>query len=232
MCDMTHLYVRHDSFICVTWLIHRCGMTHSHVRQDSFLCVTWLIICVTWLIHMCDMTHSCVWHDSSIRVPWLIICVTWLIHTCAMTHYRYDTTRPHISHDSSIYLTCCSGPLSGGVRGSASPLCDMTHLHPWHDASAYLTRFIHMSHMTQWAVEWWSRGSAGPALFRFWGACSAGGADGHDCQLLQVLKFIWKCDIYTNATPYTWPIYVCVCIYTYIYTTQYVCIRISIQPNV
>ena len=49
MCDMTHLYVWHDSFICVTWLIHMCDMTHS---------------CVPWLIHMCDMTHSCVCHDS------------------------------------------------------------------------------------------------------------------------------------------------------------------------
>jgi len=34
-CDMTHLYVWrthlyvwHDSFICVTWLIHTCDMTH------------------------------------------------------------------------------------------------------------------------------------------------------------------------------------------------------------
>jgi len=30
----------------------------SYVWHDSF-------ICVTWLIHMCDMTHSYVWHDSS-----------------------------------------------------------------------------------------------------------------------------------------------------------------------
>jgi len=26
MCDMTHSYVCHDPFICVTWLIHMCGM--------------------------------------------------------------------------------------------------------------------------------------------------------------------------------------------------------------
>jgi len=61
------LYVGHDSFIRVTWLIHMCyDMTHC---------------CVTWLIHMCDMTvrrdlatghdslmydmaRSFVWHDS------------------------------------------------------------------------------------------------------------------------------------------------------------------------
>ena len=29
VCDMTHSYVWHDSFICVTWLTHMCDMTHS-----------------------------------------------------------------------------------------------------------------------------------------------------------------------------------------------------------
>jgi len=43
MCDMTHSYVWHDSFICVTWLIHMCDMTHSYVWHDSFICVTWLM---------------------------------------------------------------------------------------------------------------------------------------------------------------------------------------------
>ena len=59
MCDMTHLYVRHDSFITETWLIYACDITHSCVWHDSF-------IRVTWLIHACDTTvsHWCVWHDS------------------------------------------------------------------------------------------------------------------------------------------------------------------------
>jgi len=91
MCDMTHSYVWHDSFICVTWLnhmcdIHMCDTTHSYVWHDSFICA--------WLIHMCDMTrsrvrHSYVWHDS-------FICVTWLIHMCDMTH-------SHVWHDSLIW---------------------------------------------------------------------------------------------------------------------------------
>ena len=52
-------YARHDSFICVTWLIYMCDMTHSYTwYDDSFLCVT-------WLIHMCDMTHPCVSRDVS-----------------------------------------------------------------------------------------------------------------------------------------------------------------------
>jgi len=79
MFGMTHSYVWHDSFICVTWLVYTCdmtiricGMANLYVWHDSF-------ICVTWLLHMFDMTHSYVWHDS-------FKCVTWLIHTCDMTH--------------------------------------------------------------------------------------------------------------------------------------------------
>jgi len=45
----------------VRYIIHMCDMTHSYVWHDSF-------ICVTWLIHMCDMTHSYVWHASFISV--------------------------------------------------------------------------------------------------------------------------------------------------------------------
>jgi len=79
VCDKTHSYVWHDSFICATWLIHMCDLTHSYVWHDSF-------ICVTWLIHMCDMTHSYVRHDS-------FICVTWLIHICDVTYsYMCDMT--------------------------------------------------------------------------------------------------------------------------------------------
>jgi len=84
MCDMTHSCAWHDSVKCVTWLSHVCDMTHSYVWHDSF-------ICVTWLIHVCDMTHSYSWHDS-------FICVTWLFHVCDMTHSC-------VWHDSFICVT-------------------------------------------------------------------------------------------------------------------------------
>ena len=69
MCDMTHSYVWHDSFVCVTWHIRMCDMTHSYVWHDS-------LTCVTWLIHMCDthMTHT--WHTHD----------THMTHTWHMTH--------------------------------------------------------------------------------------------------------------------------------------------------
>jgi len=50
MCDMTHSYVWHDSFIFVTWLVRMCDMICLYVWRDAF-------ICVTWLVHICDMTY-------------------------------------------------------------------------------------------------------------------------------------------------------------------------------
>jgi len=106
-CDMTHSHEWHDSFMCVTWLMH--DMTHSCVWHDSCMSATrgicmcdvthWFVsqdafTCVTWLIHMCVLTHSYLtnsylWHDSHVHV-------TWLIHTC-------DTTR-HVT----CVAVCCS----------------------------------------------------------------------------------------------------------------------------
>ena len=123
VCDIIHSCVSHDSFICVTWLIHPCDMTHSH---DSFICVTWLIhmcdmthsyawhdsfICVTWLIHMRDMTHSYAWHDS-------FICVPWHIHMCAIKHsYMRDMTRSNMWVDCVVERRVCGGRGLGGEGG-------------------------------------------------------------------------------------------------------------------
>jgi len=137
MCGMTHSYVWHDSFICVTWLIYTCGMTHSYVWHDSFICVAWLIhmcgmthlyvchdssICVPWLIHMCGMTHSYVWHDSFIHVTWLLyMCATshvtrtnpprtyiWVTsHTCMRRMTSYASV---VSHISTSHVTRTNPP--------------------------------------------------------------------------------------------------------------------------
>jgi len=85
--DMTHSYVWHASFICVTWLIHMCDLTDSYVWHDSFMRVT-------WLIHMCDTTHSYVWH-ASWRIP---IRETRLIHMCDMPHDVFL----YVRHDSFV----------------------------------------------------------------------------------------------------------------------------------
>jgi len=107
-CNMTHPYVRHDSFVCVTWIIHMCDMTHTYVWHDSFVCVTWLIrmcdmthpytrhdlfVCVTCLARTCDTIHSCVWCDS-------FVCGTWLNHIWTrLIHMWGDMTQSREGHD-------------------------------------------------------------------------------------------------------------------------------------
>jgi len=52
-CDMTH-----SSY--VTWCIHMSGVTPSHVWHDSFTCVTWLVHMLTWLLpHSYDDAPRC-----------------------------------------------------------------------------------------------------------------------------------------------------------------------------
>ena len=74
---MTHLFVWHGSFVCVTWLRHSCDMTHSFTGGGL------------WRRGRCgdgvafERTHASVWHDS-------FMLVTWLIHTCDMTHLQAE----------------------------------------------------------------------------------------------------------------------------------------------
>jgi len=134
---MTPSYVWHDTFMCVTWLIHICDMTHSYLWHDSF-------ICVTWRIH--------VWHDSSetyplwqkpTHDPWYLNSrVTWLIHVCDMTHQRpplyYDSQRTtlniwiYVLHDAFMCVTRLIRDLPSTTIANARTLtsefmCDMTH---------------------------------------------------------------------------------------------------------
>jgi len=135
MCDMTHLYVRHDSlyvrhesliyymcdmnhwytYIQVTWLIYMCDMTHLYVRHDSS-------ICATWLIYMCDMTHLYVRHDSS-------ICATWIIHI-----YRLYLIQLVLEACVEAGASLLEIELAGTTW--RIHMCDMTH---WHDSSICAT---------------------------------------------------------------------------------------------
>jgi len=125
LCDMTHLYVWNNSFICVIWLIRMwltrmCDMTHSHVCNDTFTRVT-------WLIDMCDMTHSYLWRDS-------YKSRTWLNHICDMTHQTKKN--PHVWHDDYDLLHPCVTWLIH--------VCDMAHLYLWRDSFIWLTWLIYV----------------------------------------------------------------------------------------
>ena len=72
----------HDSFIYMPWVIYMCDMTHSFMRHDSFECTMTLsytlhlLIRLVWscdacLVHMCAMTHWYMCHDSFIYALWI-----------------------------------------------------------------------------------------------------------------------------------------------------------------
>ena len=122
--DTTHSYAWHDSFMCVTWLIHMCDVIPSYVWHDLF-------ICVTWLIHMCDMTHSYVWQD-------LFTCVKWLMH---------------VWHDSFIsdvtHLYVWHGPFTCDI----CVWRDSNNWNVWHDAFTCV-RFVHVCQDSFTRVTW------------------------------------------------------------------------------
>jgi len=78
---MTHSYVWHDSFVCVTWRTLMCDMTHLCVWHDALLCVTWLICVCDMTLHMCAMTNSHTWDMTHSYV-----------HICASRHAHEGVT--------------------------------------------------------------------------------------------------------------------------------------------
>ena len=148
---MTHSCVWHDSFMCVTWLIHMCDMTHSCVWHYSFIYVTWLIhMCdmthsyvlrvscdMTYpyvyhdSIHVCDMTHLYIWHTHSC-VPYdAFMCVAWLMHMHGSCHTHKRVTR-YLWHDSFISL----------------PRINMTHSYLYHESTGLIHMFTVNPDMT------------------------------------------------------------------------------------
>ena len=114
--DVTLSYMRQDSFICVTRLLHTCDITHSCVRHESCtLCNIWTRTLVCGITHLTpsyvrhdDMAHLYMRHDS-------FICETWLMHT-------FSTSR-HSHQHCAVWRECCS-----------SCMCDTTHTHVRHDS--------------------------------------------------------------------------------------------------
>ena len=124
-----------------------CGMPYSNVWHDSF-------ICVTWLIHVCDMTHSCVWHDSFMRMTNVcmtaihlngsLMCITAIHLNCSsmcitVIHLNGSfmcCTAIHLS-DSFVRMTnvCCS------VLQCAAVCCSVLQcVAVWHDYVTWLIR--------------------------------------------------------------------------------------------
>ena len=150
-CHLTHSCVWHDSFICVTWIIHlsvrcdslvsgcavthlihewihSCDLTHPYVWYNS--CSVWpdSFIRVTWLIHSCDLTHSYVWYNSCSVRPDSSICVIWLIYMCvpreSFVSACHDSLHRAVeSHGIPVAVGRRHAGLQRRRRDAAAPCC-------------------------------------------------------------------------------------------------------------
>jgi len=119
------IYSWHDSFACVTWLLHRFDKTHLCVRRDSF-------ICTTWPIHVCTVTHSYVQHDSFMCVPWLIhMCIRHVWHWTYMSYSMFNVTRVWCTYEWVMARTWMS---------------ESWHAHEWHSETCDIEHMYDMSH--------------------------------------------------------------------------------------
>jgi len=135
---MPHSYVWHDSFICVTWLIHMCDMTHSYVWHDSFICVTWTeyMYYITQLYMWCEPCFSWV-----VLLSEGVLAISLWCHPFILVTWRidvWDMTQIYIWH---VFLQsyCCSQALSR---------CWL-----WCDSFMYATRLLQMRDVT-WLLHY------------------------------------------------------------------------------
>ena len=154
MCDMTHSYVWHASFVCVIrpmyiirmfdrkWqvsfaeyrLFYRALLQKRPITHDA---------CVTndgCVIGMCDPTRSYAWHERSYAWHDSFMCVIRPIYMCDTTNSFLRTGIWVEWNDSFIYVTC--------LMHICDTMCDMTHLYVWHDSFIYVKWLIHICEMT------------------------------------------------------------------------------------
>ena len=131
------LRVWHDSFICVTCLMHMCDVTHTYVGHNVYPCITWRYIRVACLIHLCDMTlHLCDLTHTHGGYD-IFTCVTRFIRIYAVFsaqrrnttgETRLDSMRDRTAswHDWLIWQDWC-------IRGTwRIHMCGMIRSRAWH----------------------------------------------------------------------------------------------------
>ena len=89
---MTHSYVRHDSFIRVTWRTNKNRQYSNHFAWGSWVSSgTVPTTKATWCTYMCAMTHWYVWHTRTNffgnKFVWFSSTLFWVTGT-PFTHVR------------------------------------------------------------------------------------------------------------------------------------------------
>ena len=145
MCDMTHSYVRHDSFICVTWLTHMFDMTHSYVRHDSFMCATWpnhKCNVIEWFRYVAHM------RTSQVRThlwQWLADIAPNI--SCGRTYVTVTYVRPytyvHIHEQAHTVQTQCLAAKAAGYS------CARAYLHATFEKCSHVRTNVHVRTYTQ-----------------------------------------------------------------------------------
>jgi len=136
---MTHSYVWHDSFICVSWLIHMCDMTRPYAWCDAFIC---------------NASFTCV-ADSFIcvtNISWDVLCVSFICVTqCMLQQNAAGSSLVYMCdvwHDSFMYVTQCTLQqrllVACMLLVRDSFMCAVTHSSAWHDSLRYVMCLIHM----------------------------------------------------------------------------------------
>ena len=109
VCDMTHSYVWHVSFMCATWLIHMYDTTHSRVRPDSCRYDSYGTQCDMGIFPQKNDAFSKNQFSKnnqplprSAPIPW--VCETWLIwcETWLVCHTVWPGSAKQRSHSMSL----------------------------------------------------------------------------------------------------------------------------------
>jgi len=129
------------------WLIHMWDMTYSYMRHDSFIQKTWLMHTIRGMSHV-----ACIWM-SHIRETWLMFIRDWCIlfesvvdklATLDVIEEVRDVTHPFIYETGCLHFACHSHSVSDVTH---SYICDVTRSRVRHDVFIYETWLVHVTHV-------------------------------------------------------------------------------------
>jgi len=173
MCDMTHSYVWHDSFICVTWLIH---MNH----ETRLLYMTWPVHFSCILNMCCSVLHllQCVAVCYSVLPCVAVRCsVLQCVAVCCSVLQcvffvitKYDSFMLDTIHSFCFILNMCCSVLQcvavccSVLQSVAGPLtCAMTPSLPYYDSGvtqftcdispSFICDMTHSSVNESWLIQ-------------------------------------------------------------------------------